>query len=145
MTHQFIYVSLMYHGHPLYRVGELRDGTQPHMREIKEVLEVLFEVSLEHDLSNPAGKKGHSLWRDQNVRRLEVEKNTVRSVVYDRFGRMGEKVAWSEFSQLGLSTKLRALFEGTVQLSAICYLFWREEKATENWELSQDYLKGCRI
>lgn len=47
----------MYHGRPLYRVGELRDRTQPHIRDIKEVLGVLFEVSLEHDLSNPAGKK----------------------------------------------------------------------------------------
>lgn len=47
----------MYHAHPLYRVGELRDGIQRHIREIKEILGLIFEVSLEHDLSNPAGKR----------------------------------------------------------------------------------------
>lgn len=122
----------MYHGRPLYRVGKLRDGTQPHIREIKEILGMIFEVSLEHDLSNPARKRTLPV-NGPKWEKIRSWKNTAHSVVYDRFSRMGEKVAWSEFSQLGLSNQTERLVWRN--RSVECYLLFILEGREGHWKL----------
>lgn len=121
----------MYHARPLYRVGELRDGTQPHIREIKEILGLIFEVSLEHHLSNPAGKR--TLPVKGSKCEIRNRKNTAHSVVYVRFGRMGEKVAWSEFSQFGLSNQTEMLIWRNHSVE--CYLLFILERGEGHWKL----------